>query len=222
MSASNSLFVTVLATFAGNSFPRRCSIRIESATISMTKAQCRRAVAAVRPMERKCSALPCTKPFQFLFPVFSRFRWSRAQCEYRILTPLCGTSSFTKGTDAAENSGERTRLRIPVRLLLLQCLTQIPVRALEPRSRAIATAPRQLRDKADCSLAQFFVGRLKIDHQISMHPSQPSHYACTDDIQRDFCRRPCFQARGAGNDFWAGQKIDHKVPIFWRGSRAAC
>jgi len=110
MSASNSLFVTVLATFAGNSFPRRCSIRIESATISMTKAQCRRAVAAVRPMERKCSALPCTKPFQFLFPVFSRFRWSRAQCEYRILTPLCGTSSFTKGTDAAENSGERTRL----------------------------------------------------------------------------------------------------------------
>ena len=117
MSASNSLFVTVLATFAGNSFPRRCSIRIESATISMTKAQCRRAVAAVRPMERKCSALPCTKPFQFLFPVFSRFRWSRAQCEYRILTPLCGTSSFTKGTDAAESSGERTRLACSLRRL---------------------------------------------------------------------------------------------------------
>ena len=107
-------------------------------------------------------------------------------------------------------------------LLLLQGLTQIPVRALEPRSRVIATAPRQLRDKADRSLAQFFVGRLKIDHQISTHPPQPSHHACADDIQRDFCRRSCFQARGAGNDFWAGQKIDHKVPIFCRGSRAGC
>src|SRR4026208_54364 len=49
-------------------------------------------------------------------------------------------------------------------LLLLQCLTQIPVRALEPRSRVIATAPRQLRDKADRPLAPSFVGRLKIDH----------------------------------------------------------
>jgi len=58
---------------------QRCSIRIELATISMTKAQCRRAVAAVRRMERKCSTRPRTKPFQFLFPVFSRFRWTRAQ-----------------------------------------------------------------------------------------------------------------------------------------------
>ena len=99
---------------------------------------------------------------------------------------------------------------------------QIPVRALEPRSRTLAIAPRQLRDKADCSLAQFFVRRLKIDHQISAHPPQPSHCACADDIQRDFCRRPCFQARGAGNDFRAGQKIDHKVQIFCRGRRAGC
>ena len=111
---------------------------------------------------------------------------------------------------------------VRAKLIFLQCLTQIPVRALEPRSRGIATAPGQLRDKADRSLAQFFVGRLKIDHQISMHPPKPSHCACADDIQRDFCRRPCFQARGAGNDFWAGQKIDHKVPIFSGGSRAGC
>jgi hypothetical protein len=110
MPASNSLFVTASATSTGNSFPPRCSIRIESAIISMTKAQRRRAIAAVRLMERTSSALSCTKPFQFLFPVFSPFRWSRAQSECCILRPLCGTSSFTRGTDAAENSGERTRL----------------------------------------------------------------------------------------------------------------
>ena len=119
-------------------------------------------------------------------------------------------------------ASDRGYRMVRAKLIFLQCRTQIPVRALEPRSRAIAIAARQLRDKADRSRAQFFVRRLKIDHQISAHPPQPSHYACTYDIQRDFCRRPCFQARGAGNDFWAGQKIDHKVPIFCRGSRAGC
>src|SRR6476661_1757602 len=64
---------------------------------------------------------------------------------------------------------------VRAKLIFLQCRTQIPVRVLESRSRTLAIAARQLRDKADRSLAQFFVGRLTIDHQISAHPPQPSH-----------------------------------------------
>src|SRR5438067_4100532 len=104
MPVSNSLFVTVLATFAGNSFPPRYSIRIGSAIISMTKVQRRRSIAAVRPMERKCSVLPFTKPFQFLFPVFSRFRWSRARYACRILTPLRGTSALSRNSGCSNGA----------------------------------------------------------------------------------------------------------------------
>src|SRR5947207_1439435 len=54
------------------------------------------------------------------------------------------------------------------------------------------SAQRVRADKTNRTLAQFFVRRLQINHQIPADPPEPNHRPSADDIEGDFGRRARF------------------------------
>jgi len=111
------------------------------------------------------------------------------------------------------NSEARAAPQNPCKIiLLLNASRRFQSAPLEAAMRAYRDCTPPMRDKADRSLTQFFVvGEDPSSNFRAPRPAEPITPVLMIS-SATFVAVP-FQARGAGNDFWAGQKIDHKVPI---------